>query len=243
MQKLLFVTVILAIPCAALAADFAPALQWVKTTGGSGNSSVASAAADAQGNLYIVGATTSLDFPTTPATQATAGGSMLVRINLATASASRLFPANLPPISSAAAAPANPATLYTASGSQIWKTTDAGSTWAMVSQFGSNVSVAGLAVDPTTSSTVYAGTSTLGIFKSTDGGLTWTAINNGIPTLPDGSIRVGRVWVGPTAPNVIFGSSSSGLARSTDGGNTWTLVASGNSFSILAFASVSAGFG
>ena len=241
MQKLLFVTVILAIPCAALAADFAPALQWVKTTGGSGNSSVASAAADAQGNLYIVGATTSLDFPTTPATQATAGGSMLVRINLATASASRLFPANLPPISSAAAAPANPATLYTASGSQIWKTTDAGSTWAMVSQFGSNVSVAGLAVDPTTSSTVYAGTSTLGIFKSTDGGLTWTAINNGIPTLPDGSIRVGRVWVGPTAPNVIFGSSSSGLARSTDGGNTWTLVASGNSFSILAFDPFTAG--
>src|SRR5258708_4905574 len=35
LQKILFVTVILAISSAAVAADFAPALQWVKTTGGS----------------------------------------------------------------------------------------------------------------------------------------------------------------------------------------------------------------
>ena len=241
MQKLLFAAVILAISWAALAADFAPALQWVKTTGGSGNTSVAAAAADAQGNLYIVGATTSLDFPTTSATQAAAGGSSLVRINVATATASRLFPANLPSISFAAAAPANPGILYTASGSQVWKSTDAGSTWTFVSQFRSGVNVLGIAVDPTTSNTVYAGTSAIGINKSIDGGLTWTAINNGIPAQPDGSIRVGRVWVEPTAPNVIFASSGLGLARSTDAGNAWTLVAGGNSFSRVAFDPFTAG--
>ena len=109
MRKLRFLPVILALSWTALAADFAPALQWVKTTGGSGNSSVAAAAADARGNLYIAGATTSLDFPTTAAAaQAVAGGSMLVRIDLATAAATRLFPANLPPITSAAAAPVQP---------------------------------------------------------------------------------------------------------------------------------------
>jgi photosystem II stability/assembly factor-like uncharacterized protein len=131
--------------------------------------------------------------------------------------------------------------LYTASGSQIWKSTDAGSTWTMASQFPSGVSVLGLAVSPTTSSTVYAGTSSLGISKSVDGGLTWTAMNNGIPPLPDGSIRVGSVWVEPTAPNVIFASASFGLARSTDDGNTWTLVAGGNSFSIPTFDQFTAG--
>ncbi|HEV3197391.1 MAG TPA: SBBP repeat-containing protein [Bryobacteraceae bacterium] len=241
MQNPWFVTVILASSWAAHAADFAPALQWVKTAGGSGNSSVASAAADAQGNLYIVGATTSLDFPTTAATQAAAGGSMLVRINLATASALRLFPANLPPISSAAAAPANPGTLYAASGNQVSKSTDAGSTWTVISELPSGVRVSGLAVDPTTSSTVYAATSTMGIYKSVDGGLTWTAINNGIPRLPDNSINVAGVWVEPIAPYTIFASGGFGLVRSTDGGNTWTLVVGGFSYSILVFDPLTAG--
>ncbi len=239
MRKLSLVTVILALSSGAPAADFAPALQWVKTTGGSGNSSVAAAAADARGNLYIVGSTTSLDFPTT--SQAAAGGSMLVRIDLATASASRLFPANLPPINSAAAARANPEILFTASGSQIWKSANAGSSWIMISQFASGVGVLALAVDPSTSTTVYAGTSTLGLNRSIDGGVTWTAINHGISSAPDGSIRVGGVWVEPAAQNVIFASSGFGLVRSTDSGNTWTTVAGGNSFSAVTFDPSTAG--
>src|SRR5437868_1214116 len=96
LKKLLFFSANLAISWVALGADSAPALQWVKTIGGSGNNSVASAAADKRGNLYIVGSTTSLDFPTVAATQGAPGGSTLARINLATGSASRLFPANLP---------------------------------------------------------------------------------------------------------------------------------------------------
>ena len=241
LRKLSLLSLILALSWTTLAADFAPALQWVKTTGGSGNNSVAAAAADARGNLYIVGATTSLDFPTTAAAQAAPGGSMLVRINLATASAARLFPANLPPISSAAAAPANPGTLYAASSNQVFKSTDAGSTWTMVSQLPSGVSVFGLAVDPTSSSVVYAAMSTMGLFKSIDGGVTWTAINNGIPPEPNGSINVGGIWVEPSAPNVVFASSGFGLVRSTDGSNTWTLVTGGNSFSFLAFDPSTAG--
>jgi uncharacterized protein (TIGR03437 family) len=220
-------SVILALTWSVWGADFAPALQWVKTSGGSGNSSVAAAAADAQGNLYIAGATTSLDFPTTRAAQAVAGGSMLVRIDLASASTARLYPANLPPITSAAAAPADPGTLFAASGSQIWNSIDAGSTWAMVSQFPASTIVYALAVDPKSSSTVYAGTSTQGIYKSMDGGVTWTRINNGI--------SVGGIWVEPGAPDVDLASTGSGLIRSGDGGNSWTLVSNGGPFSTLTF--------
>uniref|UniRef100_Q01W23 IPT/TIG domain-containing protein n=1 Tax=Solibacter usitatus (strain Ellin6076) TaxID=234267 RepID=Q01W23_SOLUE len=245
MRTLLFMNVILGLSWGATAADLAPSLQWVKTTGGSGNSSVAAAAADATGNLYIVGSTTSLDFPITPAgtpvAQTTAGGSMLVRIDLASASASRLFPANLPPIGVAAAAPADPSILFAASGSQIWKSSDGGSTWSMISQFAGGVSVSGLAVDPTKSTTVYAGTPTVGINRSIDGGATWTAINNGITSAPDGSIRVGGVWVEPASPNVIFTSTAFGLARSTDSGATWKTVGGGNSFSAVAFDPITAG--
>jgi uncharacterized protein (TIGR03437 family) len=228
------------------AADYAPALQWVKTTGGSGSSSVAAAATDANGNLYIVGSTTSLDFPTTgTASQSAAGGSPVVRISLANFSATKLFPANLPPITFATAAPGNPGTLYVASGNQIWKSTDAGSTWALLYQFsasGAGAGVGALAVDPADSNTLYAATFTQGAFKSTDGGVTWTAINNGIPSNPNGSINLqGGVWVDPSSPNVIFAAGDDLLFRSADGGNTWTGVTPSSFPNALVFDPFTAG--
>ena len=38
-----------------------------------------------------------------------------------------------------------------------------------------------LAIDPTTPSTLYAGTGSDGVFKSTDGGGSWSAVNTGLP--------------------------------------------------------------
>ena len=169
MQKPFFNIAILALSPIAFAADFAPSLQWVKTTGGSGTTIVTGAATDARGNLYIVGSTTSLDFPTTSATQPASGGSSLVRINLPTGSATRLYPANLPPINLSAAAPSDPATLYISNGGQIYGSTDSGATWKILYQFPSGSLVSALAVDPSAASTVYAGTYTLGLQKSTDG--------------------------------------------------------------------------
>jgi len=215
------------------AADFAPQFQWVKTAGGSGSTSVAAATGDGRGNLYIVGSTTSLDFPVTGSvSQKGAGGSMLVRIDLATAGATRLFAANLPAIGAIAGAPSDPAILYAASSNQVFKSGDAGSTWNMVSQFGSGVSVVALAVDTGNSSIVYAAASPRGIYKSIDGGVTWTSMS---------ALSAGRVWVSPGASNVIFAASSQGLMRSADAGNTWALVGGGSLYSTLAFDPFTAG--
>jgi len=38
-----------------------------------------------------------------------------------------------------------------------------------------------LAIDPTTPMTVYVGTSSSGVFKTEDGGATWSPVNNGLP--------------------------------------------------------------
>jgi hypothetical protein len=52
-------------------------------------------------------------------------------------------------------------------------------TWTLVGLGG--YTVYAIAVDPNNANVLYAGTAGAGIFKSTDGGATWNAINNGFP--------------------------------------------------------------
>lgn len=241
MSKRSLTILFLAIATAAYSADFAPSLQWVQTAGSSGINMVTATAIDTKGNLYVAGTTTSLDFPTTSASQPAAGGSVLARIDLATGNSSRLYPAGPTAIQFAAAVPSNPGTLLAASASQVWKSADAGATWIMLSQFSPKTTVSYLAVDPTNANTVYAATTTLGLNKSLDGGLTWTAMNDGFPVLQDGSISAGGVWIDPFAPSTILASGSFGLARSADAGTTWTVLGGGIFVRTLVFDPLTAG--
>src|SRR5262249_47149266 len=68
----------------------------------------------------------------------------------------------------------------------VWRTTDAGATWAPIGDSFTNLSVNALALAPGAPETIYAGTGEGfgnpdavrgdGIFKSTDGGNTWTQL-------------------------------------------------------------------
>lgn len=224
MQKPLFLAVIFT-SSICLNADAPSGVQWVKTMGGSGTNTVVKAAADAQGNFYIVGNTSSLDFPVTSAVQRAAGGSTLVRIDTATGASDKLYPSGLSTIASIAADPTNPQTLYaTTANNLLWRSTDSGSTWNTVFQFPSTVTVRFVAVDPSNSKNIYIGTNPQGPMKSTDGGLTWSSINNGITPGRGGPSGVYHIWVDPKYPQVIFASATSGLWRSPDAGATWTLV-------------------
>jgi photosystem II stability/assembly factor-like uncharacterized protein len=57
----------------------------------------------------------------------------------------------------------------------------------------------------------------LGVYKSTDGGITWTVSNSGM-----GSLTVGMLLRLPTDTNTIFAATSGGIYKSGDGGSTWT---------------------
>src|SRR5579872_4575668 len=116
MRNLLRLAAIVAcVPSALPAADSALALQWVKKLAGSGVSTIAGAGADANGNFYVVGTTSSLDVPTTAsAAQRTAGGSPLVRINTATGAADKLYAPGFSGLKFITADPRNPARLYAA---------------------------------------------------------------------------------------------------------------------------------
>ena len=70
---------------------------------------------------------------------------------------------------------------------------------------------------------VYAATNGLGVFKSTNGGVSWIAANTGITTL-----GVFSVAVDPSnTANVYVGTNISGVFKSTNGGASWTAVNTG----------------
>ena len=222
-------------------ADLAPAIDWVRTAGGSGINNVAAAAADTSGNLYIVGTTSSLDLPVVGAAQSHPGGSTLVRISSATGAPQRLYPSGFSKITSISADPRSPSTLYAATGNAVWQSTDAGANWAILNQFAASVTVLYIAVDPSNSETLYAGTNSQGAFKSTDGGHTWAAINNGITPASDGTIDVYRIWVDPNSPQTLLAATTTVLVRSADGGGSWTTVGNSRFFTILVYDPVHAG--
>jgi hypothetical protein len=81
--------------------------------------------------------------------------------------------------------------------------------------------------DATDPSTVYAGAAGGGVFKSTDSGLTWAAVSDGVPSMAVGGLAVSR-----TDPDiVVIGTGEAtfnidrvngvGILRSTDAGATW----------------------
>src|SRR5262249_20887124 len=56
------------------------------------------------------------------------------------------------------------------------------------------------------------------VFKSTDGGLSWTASLNGLGVL-GGWVKT--LVVDPVQPSMVYAGTFEGFFRSTDGGHTW----------------------
>jgi len=119
----------------------------------------------------------------------------------------------------------------------IWKTTNAGTTFRPVFDHERVVSMGDLAIAPSDTMIVWAGTGEQnsrnsispggGIYKSTDGGLTWTLMGL------EKTQQIGRIVVHPTNPDIVYvaalghvwGSNPErGLYKTTDGGKTWQLV-------------------
>ena len=119
----------------------------------------------------------------------------------------------------------------------IFKTTDAGLNWTPIFDDQPVASIGSLAVAPSDSSIVWAGTGEScirshisvgeGIFKSVDAGKTWTRMGL------EQTGRIGRVVVHPTNPEVVLACAlghaygpqpERGVFRTTDGGASWEHV-------------------
>jgi photosystem II stability/assembly factor-like uncharacterized protein len=126
---------------------------------------------------------------------------------------------------------------FGAVGGGIWKTTDAGTVWKPTFDKQGVASVGALTVSVSDPNVIYAGTGESdirsdlatgdGVYKSTDGGETWTNIG-----LRD-SRQISRILVDPKDPNVVYvgvlghaygPNEERGVYKSTDGGATWKRV-------------------
>ncbi|MCA9969100.1 MAG: hypothetical protein KC425_02740, partial [Anaerolineales bacterium] len=72
--------------------------------------------------------------------------------------------------------------------------------------------------------TLFAGTEISGVFRTTNGGSSWTAVNAGMPLTAVQAIALSPGFAGD---ETLFAAGPGGVARSTDGGGSWTAVNSG----------------
>ncbi|HET9623899.1 MAG TPA: hypothetical protein VFP84_21150 [Kofleriaceae bacterium] len=122
----------------------------------------------------------------------------------------------------------------------VWKSQDGGTTFKPVFDKQPVQSIGAIAIDPSDPRTVWVGTGEGwtrnsvsigdGIYKSTDGGDTWTHM--GLPQ----SERITKIAIDPRAPSTVYAcvpgklwsdSNDRGLYKTTDGGKSWALVLHG----------------
>jgi photosystem II stability/assembly factor-like uncharacterized protein len=126
----------------------------------------------------------------------------------------------------------------------VWKSSDGGTSFEPVFDKEPVQSIGAIALDPSNPETVWVGTGESwtrnsvsigdGIYKSTDGGESWS--NVGLPN----SERIARIIVSPKDGNVVYAcvpgklwsdSADRGLYRTKDGGAHWELVLKGPNLS------------
>jgi len=126
----------------------------------------------------------------------------------------------------------------------VWKSEDGGTQYKPVFDEQPVQSIGAVALDPKNSKNVWVGTGESwtrnsvsignGIYKSGDGGETWTSA--GLPN----SERIAKIIVSPTSSDTVFAavpgalwsdSPDRGLYKTTDGGKTWNIVLKGANLS------------
>ncbi|MBU0494089.1 MAG: hypothetical protein KKA73_01455 [Chloroflexi bacterium] len=112
-------------------------------------------------------------------------------------------------------------TMYLYGDGGVCKSTDRGRTWWQAAGIGAGYSVATLGADEKDPKTVYVGTRGYGLYKSTNGGGSWSPINNTLPGQGN-KLVVNTLTIDPSDSKRIYaGFEEHGLYQSDDGGETW----------------------
>ncbi len=118
----------------------------------------------------------------------------------------------------------------------VFRSTDGGRTFEKVLYKDEYTSANEVLIDPSDPNTIYAtlwqqqqsfiegqgfGNAGMGIFKSTDGGTTWTQLSEGLPPILQANIAIAPSEPGTLYAVVAPGTGAIGFYKSTDGGAHW----------------------
>jgi photosystem II stability/assembly factor-like uncharacterized protein len=107
--------------------------------------------------------------------------------------------------------------------SELQVSNDGGITWSDGPQtLYLNSLPTSIVFDPVTAKTIYIASSFGGVSKSTDGGVTWSPIVNGLSTLS--AKEVYSLAIDPSNPQVLIAGTGAGTYKSADGGASWALT-------------------
>ncbi|HRW10802.1 MAG TPA: hypothetical protein P5121_37125, partial [Caldilineaceae bacterium] len=126
--------------------------------------------------------------------------------------------------------PTNPKRIFAAgAGGGVWRTLDGGLSWMPTDDFMANLAVCSLVMDPANPNILYAGTGEGyanvdairgdGIFKTNDGGTTWTAL--AATSANEDFFYVNGLAIAGNG-QILLAATTTGIFRSTNGGQSWT---------------------
>lgn len=125
-----------------------------------------------------------------------------------------------------------------AAGGGLWKTTNGGDTWAPITDFIGSLGISAIIVDPINPDVIYIGTGdgdaadnySIGVLKSTDGGMTWNT--TGLDWSQSNSNLIRAMVIDPNDNETIIAATNDGIYRTTDSGDNWTNEQSGNFYDV-----------
>ncbi|HZS09589.1 MAG TPA: SBBP repeat-containing protein [Blastocatellia bacterium] len=195
--------------------------------GGNGSDFAGGMAIDSAGSVYLSGQSDSTDLPATGIQPAKVGSAAYRSTNaggLWTATGAGLSGGQ---VNWLTIDPGNQNTIYAATNSGGFKSTDGGSNWTKLGVIGSDPSFQltyVIAVDPGNPTTLYAGTFN-GFWKSTNGGASWESKNSGITFNGPGFVYTAQI--DPASPATLYAGTEAGVFKTTNGGESWAAVNNG----------------
>lgn len=131
--------------------------------------------------------------------------------------------------------PGDPNSIYVgAAAGGFWMSKDGGLTYTTTTDHLGSCGVSGIAIDPQNHNNIYISTGdkdagdtyATGIYRSTDGGFTWS--QTGLQWQTSQQRRIYRLLINPLNPNTLIAATSVGIYRSLDAGSTWSLSIGGS---------------
>lgn len=116
----------------------------------------------------------------------------------------------------------------------LWKTTNEGADWTVLTDNLPVMGVSAIAIHPTNTDIIYIGTGdsdasdnySIGVLKSVDGGINWEV--TGLDWNIGQNRTIAKLIINPENPDILFAATTIGIFKTADAGENWYNVKSGD---------------